>query len=421
MNRKLTLCLTASLLAVAAVSSAGNQEGAFSISPVVGGYTSENTNKSGFNTKPVVGGRLGYNFTKAIGIEGLFDYVPKADSVNFYRYGGELLYHFMPDNKFVPYIAAGYAGFNTDKAGIFKKTHGAIDYGLGAKYFLNDNFALRADVRHIFYQVSGGKYNEAEYTLGAYIPFGGVKPAMKPVEPAPAPVPVVEVPKAVEKPAPVAPTSSLNVVPTSILKGQPATLNWSSQNASSCDIQPGIGAVAPQGAMSITPADNTSYALTCIGDGGSTSSTAMIGVSMPAPPAPPVVIEAVQPKASAAAERFCSKPAVIAIEFDTNKAEIKPKYDAELKTLGDFLAEFPKAKGEISGHTDNVGSKALNDKLSQRRADSVKKYLVDKFGVDAGRIAAKGYGFTKPVASNKTKAGKAQNRRIEANFTCEDK
>jgi len=68
-----------------------------------------------------------------------------------------------------------------------------------------------------------------------------------------------------------------------------------------------------------------------------------------------------------------------------------------------------------------VGSKALNDKLSQRRADSVKKYLVDKFGVDAGRIAAKGYGFTKPVASNKTKAGKAQNRRIEANFTCEDK
>jgi len=421
MNRKLTLCLTVSLLAVAAAVTAGNQEGTFSLSPVVGGYTSENSNKSGFNTKPVVGGRLGYNFTKEIGIEGLFDYVPKADSVNFYRYGGELLYHFMPDNKLVPYVAAGFAGINTDKDGILKKTHGAFDYGIGAKYFITDSFALRADVRHIFYKVSGGTYNEAEYTLGAYIPFGGAKPAMKPVEPAPAPAPVVEVPKAVVKPAPIAPTSSLSVTPSSILKGQPATLSWNSKNASSCNIQPGIGAVAPQGSMSITPGDNTSYALTCIGDGGSTSSAAMIGVSMPAPPPPPVVIEAVQPKASAAAEKFCSKPAVIDIEFDTNKADIKPKYDAELKALGDFLAEFPKAKGEISGHTDNVGSKAFNQKLSQRRADSVKKYMVEKLIIDAARISTKGYGETKPVASNKTKAGKAQNRRIETNFTCNDK
>jgi OOP family OmpA-OmpF porin len=128
-----------------------------------------------------------------------------------------------------------------------------------------------------------------------------------------------------------------------------------------------------------------------------------------------------QPKASAAAERFCSKPAVLAIAFDTNKADIKPKYDADLKALADFLAEFPKAKGEISGHTDNVGGKAFNQKLSQRRADSVKKYMVEKFGVDASRITAKGYGLTKPVASNKTKAGKAKNRRIEANFSCNDK
>lgn len=416
MKKEITLCVAGSLLALATGATAGNQEGTFSISPVVGGYTSENTTKSGFNTKPVFGGRVGYNFTKAIGIEGLFDYVPKADSVKFYRYGGEVLYHFMPDNKFVPYIAAGYAGFNTDKAGIFKKTHGAIDYGIGAKYFFNDNFALRADARHIFYQVSDGKYNEAEYTLGAYIPFGGVKQAAKPVESTPAPAPVVEAPKVIEKPAPIAPTSSLSVTPSSILRGQPATLNWSSQNASSCDIQPGIGAVAPQGSMSITPVDNTSYALTCVGDGGSTSSAAAIGVTMPAPP-PPVVV----PKVSAAAERFCSKPAVLAIAFDTNKAEIKPKYEADLKVLGDFLAEFPKAKGEISGHTDSVGSKELNQKLSQRRADSVKKYLVDKYGVDAARISAKGYGMTRPIASNKTKEGKAQNRRIEANFTCEDK
>jgi OOP family OmpA-OmpF porin len=413
MKKRISLCVTGSLLALATAVSAGNQEGAFSISPVVGGYTANDILPGKeFDTRLLVGARAGYNFTKAIGLEGLFDYSPRANSTNFYRYGGEMLYHFMPENKFVPYIAAGYAGFNVDK-GADKKTHGALDYGIGAKYFLNDNFALRADARHVYSKVRGGSYNDALYTVGAYIPFGGAKPAMKQVEPAPAPAPVVETPK----PAPVAPTSNLNVIPSSILKGEAATLSWSSQNASKCDIQPGIGVVDPQGSLRITPADNTSYALTCVGDGGSTNSAAMIGVSMPAPP----VVVAVQPKASAAAERFCSKPAVLAIVFDTNKADIKPKYDADLKALSNFLAEFPKAKGEISGHTDNVGGKAFNQKLSQRRADSVKKYMVDKFGVDPSRIAAKGYGLTKPVASNKTKEGKAQNRRIEANFTCEEK
>ena len=120
----------------------------------------------------------------------------------------------------------------------------------------------------------------------------------------------------------------------------------------------------------------------------------------------------------AAAERFCSKPAIIAIQFDFDKADIKAKYYDELKTLGDFLMYFPKAKGEISGHADSTGGKAYNMKLSQARADSVKKYLVDTFNVDAGRITAKGYGESKPIASNKTKAGRAKNRRMEANFTC---
>jgi OmpA-OmpF porin, OOP family len=419
MKKKISLCISGSLLALATVASAGNQEGAFSISPVVGGYTANGIPSKKFDTDLLVGGRLGYNFTKAIGVEGLFDYSPRENSTNFYRYGGELLYHFMPDNKFVPYIAAGYAGFNVDK-GTDKKTHGALDYGIGAKYFLSDSFALRADARHVYSKVSSRSFNDALYTVGAYIPFGGAQPAMKPVEPAPAPAPVVEVPKAVEKPAPVAPTSKISVSPTSILKGEPATLSWTSQNASKCEIQPGIGPVATEGSMSITPADNTSYMLKCAGDGGVASSSTLIGVSMPAPPPAPVV-EAAQPKASAAAERFCSKPAVLAIVFDTNKSDIKPKYDADLKALSDFLAEFPNAKGEISGHTDNVGGKDFNQKLSQRRADSVKNYMVKKYGVDAARVTAKGYGLTKPVASNKTKEGKAKNRRIEANFVCEEK
>ena len=66
----------------------------------------------------------------------------------------------------------------------------------------------------------------------------------------------------------------------------------------------------------------------------------------------------------------------------------------------------------VDGHTDNVGGKAFNQKLSQGRADAVKKYLSDK-GIDESRIIAKGYGDTKPVVSNATAQGKQKNRRVE--------
>ena len=70
-------------------------------------------------------------------------------------------------------------------------------------------------------------------------------------------------------------------------------------------------------------------------------------------------------------------------------------------------------KLEVSGHTDNSGDKAHNMTLSQGRADAVKAMLVSKYGIDAKRLTAKGYGDTKPVAPNTTDDGKAKNRRVE--------
>lgn len=428
--KKMLSSIVAAALVVSAGAAFGSVKGSqFSISPVIGGYTYDE--RQDLETTPVYGLRAGYNFTKRFGIEALFDYANteldnggKGD-VSMYRYGGELLYHMWPDNKLVPYLAAGYAGINFDGGGINNKTRGAFDYGLGAKYFLNDSFALRADVRHILYSYSK-TYNNIEYTLGAHIPFGGTTPAVQPVAqpvippPAPQPEPAKVVP-----PPPAAPTANLSVSPVTIVKSNDAaaTLSWTSSNADKCFIQPEIGQVAPQGSRPITPAEDTAYTLTCSGPGGEATSRANIGVTLPPPPAPapapapaPVVESA---QKAAAAQRFCDKPAVLAVEFDTNKADIKPKYKADLEKLAEFLKEFPNAKGEISGHTDNVGGKEFNLKLSQRRADSVKNYMEKELGIASERISAKGFGFSKPVASNKTKEGKAKNRRIEANFTCE--
>jgi len=213
--------------------------------------------------------------------------------------------------------------------------------------------------------------------------------------PAPAPVPVV---------VPASPTDNLRVVPDSITRGQSATLAWTSQYATRCDIEPGIGPVPLRGSLAITPADDTRYNLTCSGEGGMAKSAAGITVLAPVVAAP--------------APKLCS-PTVIDVQFDTNKSDIKPRYHDELKKLAEFLAEFPRAKGVIEGHTDSVGDLASNMKLSQRRADSVRSYLIKNFGVAAERLQAKGYGPTKPRASNQTKEGKASNRRIEANFVCE--
>lgn len=385
------------------------------MSPVVGGYTYEG--QQHLESNLVFGGRAGYNITKQLGIEGLFDYVNpeltggKKD-ITMYRYGGELLYHFMPDNNFVPYVAAGFAGLKFDgNSAASKNSYGVADYGVGAKYFLHENFALRADVRHIMYDFSETLIHNVEYTVGAHIPFGGAAPAVKPIEVAPAPEPVKVV-----APAPVAPKAYLHATPQNITSGGQSTLQWSSSNAKNCSIQPAIGAVAPGGFTTITPTADTEYLLTCKGEGGEATSKTVVAVK-PAPvvqPAP--VVEQSAAKASAA--QLCS-PTVLNSKFDTNKTAIKPAYQDELAKLGAFQKDNPSAKGSIEGHTDSVGNKSANMKLSQRRAESVRSYIIKKSAVDASRITAKDFGPTKPVADNKTAAGKAKNRRIEANFSCE--
>lgn len=100
------------------------------------------------------------------------------------------------------------------------------------------------------------------------------------------------------------------------------------------------------------------------------------------------------------------------IFFETGKAELKAESYAELNRVIKFLNDNPEIKIEISGHTDNVGSKDKNKTLSEERAKAVMDYLISK-GIDASRLVAKGYGMEKPVADNATDEGKALNRRVE--------
>jgi OmpA-OmpF porin, OOP family len=101
-----------------------------------------------------------------------------------------------------------------------------------------------------------------------------------------------------------------------------------------------------------------------------------------------------------------------AVFFDTNKATIKPVSFALLDDVAQALKDNPKIKVEVQGHTDSQGNDALNMKLSQNRAESVKVYLIKK-GVSSDRMDPKGYGEDQPLEDNRTADGRAKNRRVE--------
>ena len=103
------------------------------------------------------------------------------------------------------------------------------------------------------------------------------------------------------------------------------------------------------------------------------------------------------------------------ILFDTGKASIKTESEQVLADIINILKEYSTAKFTVEGHTDSQGSAALNQKLSDSRAASVKSFLTSG-GVDASRLSSAGYGEDRPIASNKTRAGRAQNRRVEINL-----
>jgi OOP family OmpA-OmpF porin len=119
-----------------------------------------------------------------------------------------------------------------------------------------------------------------------------------------------------------------------------------------------------------------------------------------------------------APEKKCYPKVVIlkGVNFDLNKSTLKSESYPVLDENLEVLKSRPKMTIKIVGHTDSDGNDAYNQKLSEARATAVKQYLLEK-GITADRMQAIGKGKSAPIADNKTDAGKAQNRRIEIEFT----
>ena len=125
-----------------------------------------------------------------------------------------------------------------------------------------------------------------------------------------------------------------------------------------------------------------------------------------------VVKQEPPPPAPAPAPPVEEKIVLNGIRFDFNKADIKAEFVPVLDEAVAVLQKHPGKKVGIEGNTDAIGSDAYNEKLGMRRAAAVKKYLVEK-GISADNLSTESFGESKPVADNKTKEGRAMNRRVE--------
>jgi OOP family OmpA-OmpF porin len=139
----------------------------------------------------------------------------------------------------------------------------------------------------------------------------------------------------------------------------------------------------------------------------------------PAPkPAPAPVVEAkpimvIVPVVKM--QQYCS---ILDIQFEIKQDEIQREEKEKLGVVGTFMNKYPETTAVIEGHADNVGTSEFNMKLSQSRADSVVKYLVETLHIAPARLSAVGYGNTRPIADNSTKEGQQMNRRINAVIAC---
>ena len=382
------------LMTVVTTAQAEVRTGSVSFTPFAGVYFFEGNQD--LKNSPIVGLRAGYNFTENLGMEGFFSFAQTTIQdksqwdpwQDVYSYGIEGLYHFMPNSRFVPFIAIGLGGIyyskglsyaNSSYGERFESNKFAVDYGAGLKFFLTDHIALRADVRHVLPMNSkGNDPNDFLATFGINFAFGGEKK-------------IAET-KVEEHAAPE------EVVVDSDNDGVP-------DNLDKCPGTPVRTAVDKNGCPRLPDSDMdgvVDYFDKCPGTPPN--------VIVDKDGCPPIVEQKQEAHAQVPDKVFIA----LNLQFDTGKAVVKRKYYKAVKKVADFMKEHPKTKVVIHGHTDNVGNKASNIRLSKARAESVRKCLIDNFGIKASRITAVGHGPNKPIASNEINTGRQKNRRIEA-------
>lgn len=379
--KSLKVGLWVSLLAVlliAVTAQAGQREGAFSVSPMLGYQIFEGDQNT---ENDIVGGfSLGYNVSKRWASELEFRYIQSETDVkgssnedlDIWSIGANALYHFNPDELLVPYLSAGFGIMYVDVDGYDDDTDYVMNWGAGTKYYVNDDTALRLDLRHIidFHSDREWDHNNNDnldhnfmISAGLYWQFGGAPPP-------PPPLPPDSDRDGIRNVRDKCPDTELGIM---------------------------VDAVGCPPAKKQTPPPKKFVDGDDDGDGVPNSRDKCPWTD----------------KGMLVDENGCPVTFTMKVEFDFDKSEVRPAYREKLRNAAEFINKYPETYFLLTGHTDKIGSDEYNIGLSKRRAAAVKKYLIEKFGIAAHLMTPRGYGESRPVDTNDTEAGRQRNRRVE--------
>jgi OOP family OmpA-OmpF porin len=399
------------------------RSGAFYLTPQIGGYVFEGNQN--LEHSPTYGLGVGYALDNHWAAELTFNLIDAEfdagpGDVDGYLLRLDGLYHFTPEKRLVPYLAAGIGGLRLDPDVGSSDSSFLVNGGGGVKVFLTDAIALRGDARYVL--TFDDTHNNLIYTLSLDFLFGGKRKVAAVAAPADSDGDGVtdDRDRCPGTPAGIA-VDDRGCPPDSDGDGVydyqdqcPDTPAGVTVDASGCPMDSdGDGVYDYQDQCPDTPAGVTVDAGGCPLD---SDGDGVYDYQDQCPDTPrnlkvdskgcPIMRE----------EQVSIK---LDIAFEVNKAEIRPRYRPELQKVADFLKTYPTTTVVIEGHTDSTGEAAYNLDLSQRRADSVRDYLIDNYGISPDRLTAKGYGEERPVASNDTAEGRTQNRRVIAVISAE--
>jgi OOP family OmpA-OmpF porin len=335
--------------------------------------------------RPIFGGRLGYNVTNQFAIEATGEYIKSyvddksaahtqkgqftspIDGVHITMYHLDMLYHFMPEEKFNPFVTVGYGAANYSPK-INNKNMSVIDFGVGAKYWLANNVAVRADLRDNL--VLDETIHNVQATVGIVFAFGGKS-----------------------KSAQAATQTEAALPADSDRDGVPDTLD-------KCPGTPADVIVDRDGCPLDSDKDGVpDYLDKCPGTPP--------GVAVDTKGCPvvleKVVIRVSETKVEEKVKVAVVEPKVVIlvfedVHFDFDQSTLTPEAKTILKRDILLLKENPKAKVRVAGYTSASGTVEYNQKLSERRAKAVQEYLVSEGIITRDRLSTIGYGETNPAA-----------------------
>ena len=259
-------------------------------------------------------------------------------------------------------------------------------------------------------RMNGRTLGAAVFTAAVLLAAAGCK-KKAPAPPPPPPPPTETKAPPPPPPPPAKPPApridAFSAEPSSIQRGQSATLSWSVANATDISIDQGLGQIAANGMRQVFPANTTTYTLTATGGGGSLTRSATVTVAAPPPPPPP------PPKAPViSGGELLSREAQDAY-FDYDKSDLRDDARQALTRDADLLKRIfqqdPNFKVVIEGNCDERGSAEYNLGLGDRRASAAKDFLV-QLGVPADRLTTISYGKERPVCTEATEDCYQRNR-----------